>query len=250
MVSTSAKKASSRFTISAAARSIFPFCKLHDGIFEVLATNGDTHLGGDDIDNLLIRIALEDIATEWGEDVSGNQEARPASAPRRDPGQGRAFVCSVSAIIDLEYRRQDTISARLTRDAVRTADRADRRAHARPLPRLPRGREVAVEDIDEVVMVGGSTRIPLVRSAVETLFSAEPHTELNPDEVVALGAAVQAGILSGDVEDTAAAGCDAAVAGNRDHGRSRIEADSSQFDHSGQRDRAVHHRCGWTDAMC
>ncbi len=58
-----------------------------------------------------------------------------------------------------------------------------------------------MEQIDEVVMVGGSTRIPLVRQAVETLFRAKPHTELNPDEVVALGAAVQAGILSGDVED-------------------------------------------------
>ena len=61
---------------------------------------------------------------------------------------------------------------------------------------------MAVEDIAEVVLVGGSTRIPLVRKAVETLFRARPHTELNPDEVVALGAAVQAGILSGDVEDT------------------------------------------------
>ena len=61
---------------------------------------------------------------------------------------------------------------------------------------------MAVEDIAEVVLVGGSTRIPLVRQAVETLFRARPHTELNPDEVVALGAAVQAGILSGDVEDT------------------------------------------------
>ena len=60
---------------------------------------------------------------------------------------------------------------------------------------------VTVEQIDEVVMVGGSTRIPLVRSAVETLFRAKPHTELNPDEVVALGAAVQAGILSGAVDD-------------------------------------------------
>src|SRR6185437_6993594 len=60
---------------------------------------------------------------------------------------------------------------------------------------------VKVEDIDEVVMVGGSTRVPLVRSAVETLFRAKPHTELNPDEVVALGAAVQAAILSGEVED-------------------------------------------------
>ena len=62
--------------------------QLHEGIFEVLATNGDTHLGGDDIDNLLLRIALEDIQTEWGEDISGNSEAVQTAAPRRDPGQG------------------------------------------------------------------------------------------------------------------------------------------------------------------
>ena len=75
-VSTSARKASSRSTISAAARSTSRSCKLHDGIFEVLATNGDTHLGGDDIDNLLIRIALEDIQSEWGEDISRRRRGR------------------------------------------------------------------------------------------------------------------------------------------------------------------------------
>ena len=73
--STSARKASSRSTTWAAARSTSRSCKLHDGIFEVLATNGDTHLGGDDIDNLLLRIALEDIHSEWGEDLSHDGEA-------------------------------------------------------------------------------------------------------------------------------------------------------------------------------
>ena len=66
--------------------------KLHDGIFEVLATNGDTHLGGDDIDNLLLRIALEDVASEWGEDLSQDSEGVQTAAARRDPGQGAAFV--------------------------------------------------------------------------------------------------------------------------------------------------------------
>ena len=66
--------------------------RLHDGIFEVLATNGDTHLGGDDIDNLLLHIALEDIHSEWGEDISGESRSRAAAAPRRDQGQGSALV--------------------------------------------------------------------------------------------------------------------------------------------------------------
>ncbi len=68
--------------------------KLHDGIFEVLATNGDTHLGGDDIDNLLLRIALEDVASEWGEDLSPGQRRRAAAAARGDPGQRAALVRS------------------------------------------------------------------------------------------------------------------------------------------------------------
>src|SRR5688500_16580285 len=169
--------------------------KLHDGIFEVLATGGDTHLGGDDIDNLLIRIALEDIATEWGEDVSGNQEAvqllrRAVIAAKHE------LSFQPAATIDLTYRgrtyqRELTLSLfdqLITPIVDRTLG---------PCRQCLADAKVTPEQIDEVVLVGGSTRIPLVRSAVERLFRAKPHTELNPDQVVALGAAVQAGILSG-----------------------------------------------------
>jgi Fe-S protein assembly chaperone HscA len=173
--------------------------RLHDGIFEVLATHGDTHLGGDDIDNLLLRIALEDIQSEWGEDISGRPDAvqllRRAVIETKE-----ALSFAPSALIDLQYgerRYQRQISIELFN---RLIEPIVERTLA-PCRACLQDAKVGVEQIDEVVMVGGSTRIPLVRSAVEKLFRKRPHTELNPDEVVALGAAVQAGILAGDVQD-------------------------------------------------
>lgn len=173
--------------------------KLQDGIFEVLATNGDTHLGGDDIDNRMIRIALEDIQSEWGEDISHIGEA--VQTLRRDVIRAKeALSFAPVATIDFawhskQYRREIT---RELFDSLIT-DIVDRTLG--PCRDCMRDANVTPEQIDEVVLVGGSTRIPLVRSAVEVLFRAKPHTELNPDEVVALGAAVQAGILAGTVED-------------------------------------------------
>jgi Fe-S protein assembly chaperone HscA len=172
--------------------------KLQDGIFEVLATNGDTHLGGDDIDNRLIRIALEDIQSEWGEDISHSGEA--VQTLRQDVIRAKESLSfAPSARIEFswrgrEYRRE--ISRELFEGLIR--DIVDRTLG--PCRDCMKDAGVTPEQIDEVVLVGGSTRIPMVRSAVEVLFRARPHTELNPDEVVALGAAVQAGILAGTVE--------------------------------------------------
>jgi Fe-S protein assembly chaperone HscA len=173
--------------------------KLHDGLFEVLATNGDTHLGGDDIDNLLVRVGIEDIESEWGEDISTNQEA--VQLLRRAVIRAKeALSFAPSAVIDLEYRGRK-YQREITREVFDRliAPIVDRTLG--PCRACLADAGVTVDDIDEVVLVGGSTRIPLVRQAVETLFRAKPHTELNPDEVVALGAAVQAGILAGEVQD-------------------------------------------------
>ncbi len=173
--------------------------KLHDGIFEVLATNGDTHLGGDDIDNLMLRIALEDIQSEWSEDLSsdaeGVQRLRGAVIAAKE-----ALSFAPSAAIAFEYRGKtyDRTIGRELFDKLITPIVARTLG---PCRACIQDSGLGVEAIDEVVLVGGSTRIPLVRAAVETLFRAKPHTDLNPDEVVALGAAVQAGILSGEVED-------------------------------------------------
>ncbi len=173
--------------------------RLHDGIFEVLATNGDTHLGGDDIDNLLLNIALEDIQSEWGEDLSGN--AGLVQLLRRAVIQAKeALSFAPSATIDLEYgprKYQREIDVQLFNRLIEPI--VERTLG--PCRNCIKDAGVQVEQLNEVVMVGGSTRIPLVRSAVERLFRKRPHTELNPDEVVALGAAVQAGILGGEVED-------------------------------------------------
>jgi len=173
--------------------------KLQDGIFEVLATNGDTHLGGDDIDHRLMRIALEDIRSEWDVDLSGSPEA--LEALRRAviaTKEKLSFVLSVDLEFEWNGRRYQRS---LTREVFEKLiqDIVDRTLG--PCRQCIKDAGVAVEQIDEVVLVGGSTRIPLVRSAVEVLFRARPHTDLNPDEVVALGAAVQAGILGGSVEN-------------------------------------------------
>jgi Fe-S protein assembly chaperone HscA len=173
--------------------------RLHEGIFEVLATNGDTHLGGDDIDNLLLQIAFEDIQADWGEDVSVRSDA--VQLLRRAVIQAKEQLSFVPSIeIEFEYSGR-----RYVRDiGVDIFNRLIQPIVERtlaPCRACIADAGVRVEDINEVVMVGGSTRIPLVRAEVEKLFRARPHTELNPDEVVALGAAVQAGILSGDVQD-------------------------------------------------
>jgi len=173
--------------------------RLHDGIFEVLATNGDTHLGGDDIDNLLLNIALEDLQSEWAEDLSGN--AGLVQLLRRAVIQAKeALSFAPSATIDLEYgprKYQREIDVQLFNRLIEPI--VERTLG--PCRNCIKDAGITVEQINETVMVGGSTRIPLVRSAVERLFRKRPHTELNPDEVVALGAAVQAGILGGEVED-------------------------------------------------
>lgn len=173
--------------------------RLHDGVFEVLATNGDTHLGGDDIDNLLLRIALEDIQTEWQRDISGKPEA--VQLLRRAVIQAKEEL-SFAPAVHLRFEYADHKYERaLDRATFEQLIAGFVEKTLAPCRQALADAGVTVEQIDEVVMVGGSTRIPLVRAAVERLFKAKPHTELNPDEVVALGAAVQAGILSGDVQD-------------------------------------------------
>jgi Fe-S protein assembly chaperone HscA len=174
--------------------------KLHDGIFEVLATNGDTHLGGDDIDNLMLQIALEDVAKEWSQPEIA-QDHQAVQTIRRAVIAAKEQLSFVPEVfIELEFKglsykralQRELFDRLITPIVNRTLE---------PCRGALKDAGLTPEQIDEVVLVGGSTRIPLVRTAVEALFKAKPHTELNPDEVVALGAAVQAGILAGDVTD-------------------------------------------------
>ena len=175
--------------------------KLHDGIFEVIATNGDTHLGGDDIDNLLITIALDDIRGDMSIDLRRNAEA--VQAIRKAVIDAKIALSSQESFkLDLElpggrsYQREIT-RAQFEQLAQPVIDRT-----VGPTKQALKDAGLKPEQIDEVVLVGGSTRIPRVRQLVQDLFKRVPHTDLNPDEVVALGAAVQANILAGGSEAT------------------------------------------------
>ncbi len=175
--------------------------KLHDGIFEVIATNGDTHLGGDDIDNLLLRIALDDIRGDLKLDLHGNPAA--VQALRRAVIEAKIHLSQhASYTFDLELPRGQRYERQITREQFEQLIEPILARTISPCKQALRDAGLKPEQIDEVVLVGGSTRIPRVRVLVEELFHRKPHTDLNPDEVVALGAAVQANILSGSSEAT------------------------------------------------
>src|ERR1700674_688573 len=175
--------------------------KLHDGIFEVVATNGDTHLGGDDIDNLLITIALDDIRGDMGVDLRRNAEA--VQTIRKAVIEAKIGLSSQSSIrLDIELPGGKRYRREITREQFEQLIQSIIDRTAGPCKQAMKDAGLKPEQIDEVVLVGGSTRIPKVRALVKDLFQREPHADLNPDEVVALGAAVQANILSGGSEAT------------------------------------------------
>jgi len=153
--------------------------RVEDGVFQVLSTNGDTHLGGDDIDVLLIqRVLAEQGGSPSPEQV---QEIRKAA---------------IQAKWDLSDREETTLNGRrFTRAELEALIKPIVDRTLAPCRQALADAGLQPSEIDEVVLVGGSTRIPLVRRKVEELFGKTPHSELNPDEVVALGAAVQADIL-------------------------------------------------------
>ncbi len=170
--------------------------KLHDGIFEVVATNGDTHLGGDDIDNLLIRIALDDIRGDLGLDISRSGEA--VAAIRKAVIEAKIHLSQhTSAMIDLELDGGKRYEREITREQFEQLIQPIVDRTVGPCKQALKDAGLKPEQMDEAVLVGGSTRIPKVRALVQEMFRREPHTDLNPDEVVALGAAVQANILAG-----------------------------------------------------
>jgi len=163
--------------------------KLSDGIFEVLATAGDTHLGGDDIDEQLIRFVLA------GRDPA--QANIPAIRKAVNEAKEQLSASDKTDIVveSLQYKRG------ITRPEFNALIEPIIERTLKPCRQALQDAGLRPDQIDEVVLVGGSTRIPLVRARVQELFGRVPHTELNPDEVVALGAAVQADILAGGKRD-------------------------------------------------
>ena len=175
--------------------------KLHDGIFEVIATNGDTHLGGDDIDNLLIAVAIDDIRGDMGLDISHNGEV--VATIRKAVIEAKIALSSEPATkLEIELPDGKHYLREITREQLEQLVQPIIDRTVGPCKQALKDAGLKPEQIDEVVLVGGSTRIPKVRDLVEELFHRKPHTDLNPDEVVALGAAVQANILAGGSEAT------------------------------------------------
>ena len=180
--------------------------KLQDGIFEVIATNGDTHLGGDDIDNLLIAIAIDDIQGELGIDVRANAET--IQAIRKEVIAAKIALSSEQlARISVDLPDGRKYQRELPREAFEQILRPVIERTIGACTQALKDADITPEQIDEVVLVGGSTRIPAVQTLTDNVFhlsqrGKKPHTELNPDEVVALGAAVQANILAGGSKAT------------------------------------------------
>ena len=180
--------------------------KLRDGIFEVQSTNGDTHLGGDDIDNLLLAIALDEIYAEHGVDLRSHPGAVQAL---RKAAIDAKITLSTEAVakFDIELPNGDRYQREIPREVFELLIEPVLNRTAGPCKQALSDAGITPEQIDEVVLVGGSTRIPAVRQLVDNLFhlsarGKKPHIELNPDEVVALGAAVQADILAGASKTT------------------------------------------------
>ncbi len=180
--------------------------KLRDGIFEVQSTNGDTHLGGDDIDNLLLTIALDEIHAEHGVDLRGHPPAVQALRKAAIDAKVR-LSAEPSASFDIELPNGDRYQREIPRAVFEMLIEPVLERTVGPCKQALADAGIAPEQIDEVVLVGGSTRIPAVRHLADELFhlsarGKKPHIELNPDEVVALGAAVQADILAGASKTT------------------------------------------------
>jgi molecular chaperone DnaK len=184
--------------------------KLNDGIFEVIATNGDTHLGGDDIDNLLLAVALDEIRNEHNVDLRQQTEFSSGAiqALRKAVIEAKiALSTEAVAKLDIELPGGNRYQREIPREVYEQLIQPVIARTAGPCRQALTDAGVKPEQIEELVLVGGSTRIPAVRKLVDEIFALSargktPHTELNPDEVVALGAAVQASILAGSSTTT------------------------------------------------
>jgi molecular chaperone DnaK len=179
--------------------------EINDGVFEVLSTSGNTFLGGEDFDERLINWLVEDFNTENGIDLKEDRLA----LQRLKEASERA-KCELSSVtettINLPFIAADTsgpkhINTILTRDKFEELVKDLVEASVEPCQKALWDAKLKPEDIDKVILVGGQTRSPIITKTVTEVFGKEPSTEINPDEVVSMGAAIQGGVLSGDVKD-------------------------------------------------
>ena len=179
--------------------------QIGDGVFEVMATNGDTHLGGDDFDQRIIDWIADEFRREQGIDL---KQDRMALQRLREAAEGAKIELStlMQTEINLPFITADAsgpkhLNMSLSRSKLEQLVGELVQRTVAPCRQAMEDAGVSAAQIDEVVLVGGMTRMPAVREAVISLFGKEPHQGVNPDEVVAIGAAIQAGVLQGDVSD-------------------------------------------------
>jgi molecular chaperone DnaK len=179
--------------------------ELGEGVFEVKSTNGDTHLGGDDIDQVVINWLADEFKKDTGIDLRQDQQAL-----QRLKEAAEKCKCDLSQLqetdVNLPFITADASGAkhlniRISRAQLERLMEPVLNRLVAPCKNALRDAGLKIEEIDEVVLVGGSTRIPRVQAIARDIFGKEPHRGVNPDEVVAIGAAIQGGVLSGDVGD-------------------------------------------------
>lgn len=175
--------------------------KLKNGIFEVLATNGNTHLGGDDFDRRIADVLVKEIVSHHGIHVQAYPDTMQAVRLEAERAKIRLSDEQTTSVSIELPEGKGTYQTKLTREQLETWTIDLVENTLMPCRSALKDAGLQPSDIDEVVLVGGSTRMPLVRRRVQELFGKTPHSHLNPDEVVALGAAVQADILSGGIQD-------------------------------------------------
>ena len=176
-----------------------------DGVFEVLSTNGDTHLGGEDFDNIIVNFLVDEFKKESGIDIKGDAAAMQRVKDEAEKAK-KELSSSTSTDINLPFLSADADGPKhfeytLTRAKLEelVAPLLDRLAS--PVEKALQDAKLNTKDINEIVMVGGMTRMPAVVEKVKNLFGKDPMQGVNPDEVVAVGAAIQGGVLQGDVKD-------------------------------------------------
>ncbi len=179
--------------------------ELGDNVFEVRATNGDTHLGGDNFDQQIIDWLVKQFKGDYGIDLSQDRMALQRLKEAAENAK-KELSSAQSTDINLPFITADAngpkhLQYNLTRATLEQliSDLVERTRG--PSEQAMKDADVSASDIDEVILVGGSTRIPMVQKVVKDLFGRDPHKGVNPDEVVAMGAAIQGGVLQGDVND-------------------------------------------------
>lgn len=178
---------------------------LGDGVFEVMSTNGDTHLGGEDFDNIIVNFLVDEFKKESGIDITKDAAAMQRVKDEAEKAK-KELSSSTSTDINLPFLSADADGPKhfeytLTRAKLEELVEPLLDRLASPVEKALQDARLNTKDIDEIVMVGGMTRMPAVVEKVKKLFGKDPMQGVNPDEVVAVGAAIQAGVLQGDVKD-------------------------------------------------